>query len=995
MMPIAKARIGRLALPISILLFAIIGCDRGQNAPSDAPAESESSVSSNENSNDLQHALALAEAQALIDQGKLDEAAKQLYEVMIRHGDDEQAKWLTAKVEAARGNTDTSVEIASTIDPTSQHGRDAVGLQAAGLINLGRPSQAADVLLKALEDRGDMTAWRHQAWQLLNQVGRRHAASQQAIHLCRLGLASDSELLSLVCRKFSHPAPEMTRNGFIPEQMFRPGLGMARWHFSRGDHQQALQQLAEQASETFENAEAEALYGRLLAETQDWDGFQKWLANVSADAKQVSDYWAALGVFFSDNLSHEAAARVLMESIRRDPTDAICYQRLSKAMTAFGLRDDGEQFRVHGITVEQSIQMSNHLASNPGSQDARKQLAQLILKLGRPFETLAWTTTMIPQNAFQARQQIIAQRLELIKDPAIETMVEETSLIGMDPEQFEYQASLDEMIKRDRIADSRPTVSPREVLAQPRLINRAKESGIEFQYYKDVTIDLTTIPIHESLGGGIAAFDFDLDGNTDLYLAQGSGDPPTDQCTRSNQLYRNVGGTFIDCTTPSITTDHNYSSGLAAGDVNQDGFLDLMLGSLGHNRLLINNGDGTFREASEQLGEFDDRFTSSIAIADINGDTLPDLFESNYIEMEGGFDLPEKGPDGHMVLPAPLSHFAEVDRWFENRGDGTFQSHDISRDIASPGTSLGLVVTDFQADGKNEVFVGIDVRPNHFLIQTDNNSFLNAADALGLANGFEGAANGCMGIATGDFNRDGQFDMQIANYYFEPANLYLQNESGNYTDQAMRFGLAEETKRYVGFGTKAVDFDRNGFLDFIVSNGHIFDVRYKGQAYQMEPQVFLSDGRQLKLAKVDDPSGYWDKTYLGRTIAMLDYDRDGSTDFAISHLDQPHALLHNETAAGGSWIQLELIGTTTERDAIGARVTLTAEDATYTEWVTAGDGYLCSDEPIVSFAIADASPDSKVSLEIQWPSGSVQSISNLSPARRYLIVEGQQGIFDR
>lgn len=991
-MPIAQVRTGRLAPPLLILLI-LIGCNRTPTDPDGAPSSSDAVASSDGDGNDLKSAL--DQAERLIEQDAFDDAAKQLYELMIRHGDDARAKLLTAKVEAARGNTDASIEIASSIDPASKEGREAVSLRSDGLLKLGRPSEAADVLIAALADRGDVTAWRHQAWQLLNQVGRRHAASEQASHLCRLGLATEPELFSLICRKFSFPSPEMMQTGSLPDQLFRPGLAMARWHFSRGDHTQALMQLAGQATTSFESFEAEAFYGRLLAETQDWEAFRKWLSKVSDDAKQFSDYWSALGVFFSDNLSHEAAARVLMESIRRDPTDGVCYQRLSKAMTAYGLRDDGEQFRVHGITVEQSIQLANHLASHPTSQDTRKQLAQLILKLGRPFETLAWTATMIPKSAFGPRQQIIAQRTQLLKDPAIDAMVEESSLIGMDPDQFQFQASLDNLIQRDSVVRSPAKMQPREIMATPRLVNRAEESGLDFSYYKDVTIDLKTIPIHESLGGGIAAFDFDLDGNTDLYLAQGSGDPPTDQCTRSNQMYRNVDTRFVDCTRQASADDTNYSTGLAAGDVNQDGFLDLFLGSLGHNRLLINNGDGTFRESTEQLGAFDDRFTSSIAVADLNGDALPDLFEANYIEMEGGFDLPQPGPDGHLVLPAPLSHFPGMDRWFENLGDGTFRAHDITRDIANPGTSLGLVVTDFQSDGKNEVFVGIDVRPNHFLTQTGTNSFVNAADALGLANGFEGAANGCMGIATGDFNRDGQFDMQIANYYLEPANLYLQNESGNFTDQAMRFGLAPPTRRYVGFGTKAVDFDRNGFLDFIVSNGHIFDVRYKGEAYQMEPQVFLSDGRQLQLADVDDPSGYWDKTYLGRTIAMLDYDRDGATDFVISHLDQPHALLHNETSAGGSWIQLELIGTQTERDAIGTKVTLTSGQSTYTQWVTAGDGYLCSDEPVVSFAIADASPDSKVSLDVQWPSGVLQSLSDVSPGRRYLIVEGHEGMLQR
>ncbi len=168
-----------------------------------------------------------------------------------------------------------------------------------------------------------------------------------------------------------------------------------------------------------------------------------------------------------------------------------------------------------------------------------------------------------------------------------------------------------------------------------------KKKVLNFQWYRDVEINPDIIPIHEALGGGIAVLDYDLDGWPDVYLAQGSGDPPTSSCTRSNQLFRGGPQVFHPVTSLAQADDFNYSSGLAAGDVNQDGFVDLYLGSLGHNRLLVNNGDGTFRDATLQMDDSSDRFTSSVAIADINSDGLPDLFESNYIQMEGGFAVPQ------------------------------------------------------------------------------------------------------------------------------------------------------------------------------------------------------------------------------------------------------------------------------------------------------------------------------------------------------------------
>ncbi len=435
-----------------------------------------------------------------------------------------------------------------------------------------------------------------------------------------------------------------------------------------------------------------------------------------------------------------------------------------------------------------------------------------------------------------------------------------------------------------------------------------------------------------------------MDGWPDVYFAQGSGDPPTDQCTRSNVLVRNLHGRFAETTTEARAADYNYSSGLASGDVNQDGFPDLLLGSLGHNRLLINNGDGTFRDATDRLGQFEDRFTASLAIADINGDGLPDLFETNYVEMEGGFALPETGADGKPVLPGPLSHYAGIDRWLENQGDGSFQIHEITREIALPGTSLGIIVTDFDADGSNDVYVGNDMRANHLLVHAGENQFANVADGKGIANGYRGVPNGCMGISAADFNRDGLIDLHITNYYNESANLYIQTGGGLFTDIAIRYGIDKFSYPFVGWGTKAIDIDRNGWLDLIVTNGHIFDTRIYGKEkyFQMPPQMLMSKGRRFELTEVDDDSGYWQDIYLGRAMASLDFDRDGSIDFLIGHMDKPVALLHNQTQTDGNWIQLELVGTVTERDAIGTRVVVTAGGEQITHWVTAGDGYFCS-----------------------------------------------------
>lgn len=449
-----------------------------------------------------------------------------------------------------------------------------------------------------------------------------------------------------------------------------------------------------------------------------------------------------------------------------------------------GRPDDAEEFRQRGILIAQMDRDAEMLSDRSAAESAiGKELPGKLLKLGRPFESLGWTLAMLPAAATAARTAVTSKRVELSQDVKAIEMAGEMSLMGVDANLFSVEPAL-ETLRRSTPASvpSRPVDS--QPLAVPRLVNVAAEVGLSFQWYQDEAINLASIPIHEMMGGAIAVIDFDLDGWPDVYLGQGSGDPPTGACTRSNQLFRNVGSRFRSVTEHAGVEDFNYSTGIAAGDVNQDGFPDLYLGSLGRNRLLINCGDGSFRDATDRLGEISDQFTSSLAIADINGDALPDLFEAVYLEMEGGFELPDVGPDGRELQPSPLSFYAQSDRWFENTRDGHFRAHEIASDVAEPGTSLGVIVTDFDADGTNEVFVGNDGRPNHYLVQAGDNQFHNVADALGLASGFGGYANACMGIATGDFDRDGTLDVHIANFLKESDNHYLQIKGGGFTDFA-------------------------------------------------------------------------------------------------------------------------------------------------------------------------------------------------------------------
>lgn len=974
------------SLIIFIVVFCLVlsvGCGREAG-----PVVSESTDATQDSK--LREVDYLAEAKRLLESREYDEAAESVGKALLQDPEDSDTTLVASEIEAARGNLELAIELADSIPIDSPWGQRAVNLRWRALVKLALHSDAADLLLRAMQQYPSVENWHHVCWQLLNRVGRREEASRQAEMLCRVGLANQSEMLSLVQRTASFPT--LMKDGEKPEQFFAPGLGMARWYFTNQEYRKALKELGEERAAGFPHPAAKALYGRLLGETQAFDELPTWHASQSEKMKVFGDYWVALGTYFFDKRQYSASAHALLQAVYRNPSDRVAFQRLAKVFDALGRAEDAAQFRARGIRVSDTEFTAEEIYKSNADLAARKRMPRYMLDLGRPFETLQWNLMLLPPSASQQKAVIAQQRNNFLGNAEVMVMAAESALSGNDPDAFSIGDALQLLTTHSAIDASVVDVDA-EPLAMPKLSNVAEQIGLKFSWYKDTDIDLKSIPIHESIGGGIGILDYDLDGWPDVYLAQGSGEPPTDACTRSNLLVRNLEGKFDEVTASANASDFNYSSGIAAGDVNQDGFADLFIGSLGQNRLLINNGDGTFRDATENLGDVEDQFTTSLAVADINGDSLPDLFEAIYIEMDGAFELPKKDADGRELQPSPLKHYAECDRWYENLGDGRFQSKTISRDVAKPGTSLGLIVTDFTGNGENEIFVGNDVRANHLLVQSGKNEFSNVADIRGVANGFSGAANGCMGIAPGDYNHDGKLDLFITNFSEESANLYLQQDGSGFTDLAIRYGLDTVSLPFVGFGTKAIDLDRNGWLDLLVTNGHIFDMTFYGEDYQMKPQCLMAHGRRFELSEVQDDSGYWSSTYLGRVMAAFDFDRDGDLDVLVNHLDQPLAVLRSETQTEGHWIQLELVGVNSERDGVGARVVVTTTGGDQTQWVTAGDGYFSSDEAVLDFGLGRVEEIDTV--QIHWPSGELQNFKSPKVDQRYLVVEGGVELYRR
>ena len=338
-----------------------------------------------------------------------------------------------------------AADLAGAIDIQWRRADRAVEVHAQQLLELGRPSDAADVLIRALEEVPNQLLWRHRAWEFLCRAGRREEASRQAEILCRGGQATESELISLVRRTESFPAK--LENPEEALKYFEPGLGIARWYFTQLEFRRAIEELSSEFETGFRTAAASTLYGRLLAESQSFEAIPAWHATCNLDeVKELGDYWAALGTYFFDQGQREASARALLEAIKRNPTDRVSVQRLAKVMDALGRADDAEQFRLRAVDIGKSERAADEIRS-PAGDEARKTLTRLVLELGRPFETLAWTLARLPADATERRISIQQQREKLLRSNRSLVMASEIALLELDPTRFSFEPAYEKLIK--------------------------------------------------------------------------------------------------------------------------------------------------------------------------------------------------------------------------------------------------------------------------------------------------------------------------------------------------------------------------------------------------------------------------------------------------------------------------------------------------------------------------------------------------------------------
>jgi enediyne biosynthesis protein E4 len=518
-----------------------------------------------------------------------------------------------------------------------------------------------------------------------------------------------------------------------------------------------------------------------------------------------------------------------------------------------------------------------------------------------------------------------------------------------------------------------------------------EEAGISWRHFNGESEDRFLI---EAMSGGVAFFDFDGDGLLDIFFVNG-GETPRGKSSAPvrNALYHNLGnGKFEEVAERAgVSRVPFYGMGVAAADFDNDGFPDLFVTGYPSSALFHNNGDGTFTDVTEKAGlKNSGKWAASAAWFDYDRDGFLDLVVCNYARFT--FDDPKKCEyNGVRTYCEQKAYDGMPLSLYHNNGDGTFTDVSSQSGLAQfVGRALGVVSIDFNDDGWPDLFVARDAHSNLLLVNQRNGKFADLGLDAEVAYDPNGLAKAGMGVDTGDVNDDGWPDFVVTNFNDEYHSLFLNPGSFPFEDSTVRSHLAGYTRPFVGWGTQFLDYDNDGYLDLIIVNGHInpvieftrADIKYK------EPPLLLRNNGKGVLQNMKDAAGPTFRTALdGRGLAVGDFDNDGDPDVAIVRLKDRPILLRNNVGQDRPWVGLQLKGTKSNRDGIGAKLTLQAGNRRTVRWVTGGGSYLSSQDRRVLFGLGPGPPPKEVNLEIRWPSGQIQKVHGLQTGRYHVIQE--------
>ena len=489
----------------------------------------------------------------------------------------------------------------------------------------------------------------------------------------------------------------------------------------------------------------------------------------------------------------------------------------------------------------------------------------------------------------------------------------------------------------------------------------------------------------ETMGSGVAFFDADGDGRPDILLINGSDWIPRGRHTTA-ALYRNNGnGTFTDITRGSGLDIDIHGMGVAVGDYDNDGRDDLYITAVGGDHLFHNEGNGKFRDVTRESGIANAQFSSSAAWVDYDKDGKLDLFVANYVQWTQQTDLWCSLDGATKSYCTPESYKGTSAKLYRNLGNGKFEDVTKNAGLADPNSkSLGVTVLDYNGDGWPDLFVANDTQPNKLYRNLGNGTFKDEGLAAGVAFGEDGVARGAMGTDAADYDRSGKQDLIVGNFSNQMLGLYHNEGNGLFVDEAPRSPVGRASLLNLTFGLFFFDYDLDGLPDIFAANGHLEEEIGRVQpkiSYAQLPLLFRNAGG----GKFESVPGVFTEPLVARGAAYADFDGDGDLDILVSTNNGAAHLYRNDGGNRNHWLQVKLTGTKSNRDGIGAVVRVTSAQGKQMQTVHSGSSYCSSSDLALAFGLGkDATANT---VEIDWPSGKRQILSNVKSNQRLAVTE--------
>jgi enediyne biosynthesis protein E4 len=882
--------------------------------------------------------------------------------------------------EQALGHHDASLAAWARVPSATPFAARAAGGRARVLQDRGRFADAEDVLRMAIDASNHEEAELRLALQrLLWYQGRlddvRHGLREQWTQAANpVAVVREHALLDLEAFQFDRVGTILEAAARLAPDDDRVWLGRANLATRTGQYGEAVEWL-------------DACLRRRPVDAAVWRARLEWalasdnvaeahrcLRHVPVDPESPAEP-LMLRAWFAARRGDAQAERVALEAaVGQEPGNGRALERVAEIALHDGQTETAALFRRRKVEADRFKARYRQLIFQLDQPPALAELARLAADLGRRFEARGWADRLARNPAPRHEAKAILDRLK------------RTEPTHMVPGQ-----ALDDMI-----GDLGPLsqFTPRDAVAlatrsAPDFIDLADTAGLRFVQHNGRT---ASCHIPETTCGGVAVLDYDGDGWLDVYAIQGGPFPPDPAQPLpygGDRLYRNRGdGTFDDVTDLARISklSQGYGHGVAVGDFDNDGHPDLFLTRWRSYSLYRNRGDGTYDDRTNAAGLGGKRdWPTSAAFADFDGDGDLDLYVCHYLAWD-----PKHHRRCHQtetkacVYCDPRGEVALPDHVFRNDGgrfvDVTAESGVIDRD----GPGLGVVAADIDDDGRVDLYVANDGSANFLFRNRGGFQFEELGHESGVAANAEGGYQAGMGVACADLDGDGLPDLTVTNLYGEATSFFKNVGNGMFVDRTAASGLGHASRNLVGFGIVPFDFDNDGRVDLMTANGHINDLR-PSFPFAMPAQLVagLEGGR---LADVSGRAGPpWDVPRLGRGLAAGDLDNDGSVDAVLVAQEAPLAYFHNRTR-GGHFLTLRLEGTISNRDAVGARVTISSGGRRQVAQRVGGGSYQSASDSRLYFGLGLRTRADLV--EVRWPSGRVDRHTGLAADAGYLLREG-------